>query len=112
MGYSVDEWFDEEILPELKKLVQKDPAENDILLDFFRVLKSVIGRSMAQGDTFAGYLINNIIHPDDEPSDMVADLRKCFLALTSDDDRELLSVSYRQGDAVVNIDYNQPNKDE
>lgn len=107
MSYSIDEWFDEHVIPSLHETLKKieankDLSNCDIFLDQMRVIFENPHYEYRK-DQFATMLLKILLGEDQS---LHVQIEKCFDRLVNEDDSELMSFVYRHMSDKITCELN------
>jgi hypothetical protein len=99
MSYSLEDFFEEKLLPGLKQLFSS--KQENITEEFFKILENAVN----ENEKFARKLLCTVIPEEDYPT--VDDfIKKCFnLCYDYDDSKELRKIEYSNNGAKIVVDY-------
>jgi hypothetical protein len=107
----LDEWFRTLVLPKLEKFIaEEDPGADAIYEtkcdEFLDILKTVLhGRIYNSGKVeFAAALLEIVI--GNENLEIHSKIQECFQKLNAHDNKELVSITYNDGNDLVTCKYN------
>jgi hypothetical protein len=99
MGYSLDDFFDEHILPKLKALISD--GSPDKFEKFIDIIRNSSGTR--RSEDFFGWLIDASANPSCEQMSTHLFIQTIFNYVR--DNVELLSIEYKEDGAQVSVDY-------
>ena len=103
MSYSFDDFFEESLLPALKKLLEEaesDPPPEQGLADKFL---SILGSKLHEINRFHSIVLKAIINPYQENLSTPDLIRKIFDYVS--DEADLRKVEYSERNTVISVNY-------
>ena len=117
MSYSVEEFFDEYMLPELRKALKEESLTEDNVLyidyldRFIKALKRNLSLTTSQrGADFSKKILEAIINPDDDPMDTDQFIKKCFCL--HDSEKSIRKLEYSTDDSIIKADFIKREKEQ
>jgi len=106
---NLDEWFKTIVFPKLEKFITEDDSDTIYETkcdEFFDILKIVLhsGIYNAEKTEFAAALLETVI--GDENLEIHSKVQECFRKLNLYEDKELVSITYNDGNNLVTCKYN------
>lgn len=107
MSYDAEDWFDEKILPELKKLIKSSKNDETSKFDeFISIIRSSLLDQYRLPFYLKGALLRSILDPTDEKLDIQDMIEDCFDVLSCDE-AILNSISYLKGNNKIDVLFHQ-----
>jgi hypothetical protein len=101
MGYSFEDFFDDQLAKQLTALFREEQTEDTDLADkFFNVLKNALGHTH-RGDDFARRLLELATDPEDIGMAPDQFVKRSFQLRYGYDDLEIRKLEYRHPDGTV-----------
>jgi len=108
MGYSVDEYYEEHVLPKLRQATLYDPDSDEEYMDkFIRVLQEIkIDADNMSHRSRGNDLIRIILRELLCEGELQDNMEELFNILTEDYDIEIKAMNYRKRNSMVYVNYN------
>jgi len=108
MGYSMEDMFNDEILPKLREITDPRLEEANVMSspaeEFLELIQHTLRGASSQGDNFARFLIKAVVDRFEEDSGLEQKIRTCFDLLAEECTLRKLEYSNPEG-AIVSVDY-------